>query len=265
MVGTHAIRRKMDISRASAARIYDAFLGGSHNFGIERDFVDHVEQAMPGIGGAYRENRAFVRRAVEHLLEHGIRQFLDLGSGIPTIGHVHEVARRRTSGFRVLYVDNEPLTVAHSRSLLADEPRAEIITADIRDPDAILCSAEAADLLDLSQPVALLMTSMLHFVPGDPRAVVDAYKDAITPGSYLAVSHLTDSADPSSTRQLEQFYAETADPLHPRSTAWIESLFDGLDLLPPGASFLNDWRPDPNPRLARSEYRILYGGLAKKP
>ena len=258
--------REMDIDRPCAARIYDAFLGGSHNFGVERGFVERVESALPGITEAYRENRAFVRRAVEYQLAHGVRQFLDLGSGIPTIGHVHEVARRRTQDFRVLYVDNEPLTVAHSKPLLAEDARAAIIEADCRDPQSILGSPEAAELLDFDEPIGLLMSAVVHFLPDrdTPGDVVECYRKAVAPGSYLAISHVTGDYDPGAASTLESFYAETTDPLVGRSTRWIDGLFGDFEVLPPGASYLTDWRPDPDQATSKPRYRILYGGMARK-
>ncbi|KAA5830053.1 SAM-dependent methyltransferase [Saccharopolyspora hirsuta] len=259
--------RQMDIVRPAAARIYDAFLGGSHNFGVERGFAERIEQALPGIGATYQENRAFLRRTVEFLLARGVRQFLDLGSGIPTIGHLHEVARRRTRDFRVLYVDNEPLTVAHSRPLLADEPRADILLADCRDPESVLHAPETQELLDLDRPVGLLMTSVLHFVPDsdDPLGLVEAYRDALVPGSHLVVSHVTGTHAPEAVRVLADFYAETSDPLHPRETSWIDKLFGDFEVLPPGTTYLADWRPDPGqPTSAADRYQLLYGGVARK-
>ncbi|RKT82277.1 S-adenosyl methyltransferase [Saccharopolyspora antimicrobica] len=259
--------REMDIVRPAAARIYDAFLGGGHNFGVERGFAERIEQALPGIGGCYQENRAFLRRTVEFLLARGVRQFLDLGSGIPTIGHLHEVARRRTRDFRVLYVDNEPLTVAHSKPLLADEPRADILQADCREPEAIFRSPEARELLDLRRPVGLLMTSVLHFIPDsdDPLGLVETYQDALVPGSHLVISHVTGTNAPEAVRVLADFYAETSDPLHPRETSWIDKLFGDFEILPPGTTNLADWRPDPGrPTSASDRYRLLYGGVARK-
>ncbi|QUH01468.1 SAM-dependent methyltransferase [Saccharopolyspora erythraea] len=268
MVDTQRLMsRKMDIDRPCAARIYDAFLGGSHNFGVERRFVERAEAELPGITEVYRENRAFVRRAVEYLLAHGVHQFLDLGSGIPTIGHVHEVARRRTGEFRVLYVDNEPLTVAHSRPLLDDEPRAAIIEADCRDPESVLRSPEAAALIDFDRPVALLMSAVLHFVPDrdSPAALVETYRKALAPDSHLAITHLTADHDPATAGTLERFYAETADPLVARPAKWIDALFGDFEVLPPGTSHLTDWRPDPDQTSAVPRYRVVHGGLARKP
>ncbi|MDI2031487.1 SAM-dependent methyltransferase [Saccharopolyspora sp. TS4A08] len=257
--------REMDINRPASARMYDAFLGGCHNFGVERSIVERLETALPGIGGTYRENRAFLRRAVEYLLAHGVRQFLDLGSGIPTIGHVHEVARRRTRHFRVVYVDNEPLTVAHSKPLLAAEINAAITHADIRDPKSVLCSPEVRALLDLDEPVGLLMSSVLHYLPDSdqPAELVATYREVLAPGSHLVISHVTDSHDPAPARVLAEHYAETSDPIHLRDTREIESFFGDLDPVPPGAACLADWRPDPGTPVP-SPYRLVHGGIARK-
>lgn len=268
MVDTQYLRaREMDLARPCAARVYDAFLGGSHNFGVEREFVERVEQTLPGIGSVFRENRAFVRRTVEHLINDGVYQFLDLGSGIPTIGYVHEVARRKVPDVRVLYVDNEPLTVAHSRPLLSDEPRVDIINADCRDPQSILQSPEAEALLDFNRPIGLLMSGLLHFLvdTDEARAMVGHYRDLLPPGSYLMISHLTDAMDGFAARALSALYDESSDPLVVRNTAWITDLFGDFDLIPPGTSYLTDWRPDPDGDFDRPRYRILYGGVARKP
>lgn len=259
-------RREMDLDRPCAARIDDAFLGGGHNFGLERQFVDRAEEVLPGITESYRENRAFLRRTVEYLAGHGVRQFLDLGSGIPTIGSVHEIARRRIRDFRVLYVDNEPLTAAHSTRLLAEEPRAAITTADLRDPAAVLGAPETLELLDLEQPVALVLSAVLHFVPDadDPQALVTAYREALAPGSHVVVSHLTGSTCPEQAHTLQALYADTADPLFAREADWIDTLFGDLELLSPGAGLLGDWRPDPGDSLPRSRHPVFHGGMARK-
>lgn len=259
-------RREMDLELPCAARIYDAFLGGSHNFGVERKFADRVEATLPGITESYRENRAYLRRTVEHLIGRGVRQFLDLGSGTPTIGHVHDIARRRTHDFRVLYVDNEPLTVSHGSRLLTGEPRAEIIRADLRDPDSILRSPEISALLDLDQPVALLLSAVLHHVPDadDPQSLVATYREVLAPGSHMVVSHVTDSLCPEHMHTLQALYDDSADPLFARDTDWIDMLFGDFELLVPGTGALADWRPDPESVTSRPRYPILHGGLARK-
>lgn len=257
--------REMDIDRPAAARMYDAFLGGCHNFGVERALVERIETALPGIAGTYRESRSFLRRSVEYLLAHGIRQFLDLGSGIPTIGHVHEVARRRTRHFRVVYVDNEPLTVAHSKPLLAAEINAAITHADIRDPRSVLESAEARALLDLDEPVGLLMSAVLHFIPDSdrPADLVAQYRDRLVPGSHLLISHVTGSHDPAQAHTLADYYAESADPLYLRDTKRIDSFFGDFTPVPPGTTYLADWRPDPGTPTP-TPYQLLHGGIAVK-
>ena len=167
MVPTSAPQaRAIDIDRPCAARIHNAFLGGSHNFGIDRTFAEQLENELPGITETYRESRAFLHRTVEHLITLGVRQFVDFGSGTPTIGHIHEIAVRYTRDFRVLYSDNEPLTVAFSRDLLARQPTAEIVEADCRRPEAVLDSPQAAELIDLTQPIAFVfLGAALHRRP----------------------------------------------------------------------------------------------------
>lgn len=263
----HLRPREMDIGQPCAARVYDAFLEGNHNFGVEREFATRVEAKLPGITEVYRESRAFLHRTIECLIDRGIHQFLDLGSGIPTIGSVHEVARRRTDQFRVLYVENEPLTVAHSQTLLTDEPRARIINADVRQLDAVIGAPEVQNWLDFEQPVALVMSSLLHFIPDDddPWSLVRQYEHILVPGSYLVLSHVTASDDPASATRLCELYDETTDPLLARDVIRIESLFDGFEALSPGLVYLADWRPDPQGPHALARYRVLYGGVGRKP
>ncbi len=256
--------RELDLESPCAARIYDAFLGGNHNFGVERRFVDRAEEALPGITASYRENRAFLRRTVEYLISRGIRQFIDVGSGTPTIGHVHDIAERRTNDFRVLYVDNEPLTVMHSSRLLAEEPRAEIVLADLRDPDSVLRAA--AEQLDPNRPIALLFSAVLHHIPeeDDPLSLVEAYQRALAPGSHMVISHVTASMSPEHVHVLGELYAESADPLFPRDSDRIDALFGDFELLVPGTGVLARWRPDPESTATAPRYPILHGGLAHK-
>ncbi|MBA8825749.1 SAM-dependent methyltransferase [Saccharopolyspora lacisalsi] len=256
--------RELDLESPCAARIYDAFLGGNHNFGVERRFVERAEEALPGITESYRENRAFLRRTVEYLISRGIRQFLDIGSGTPTIGHVHDIAERRTNDFRVLYVDNEPLTVMHSSRLLTEEPRAEIVLADLREPDSVLRAA--AEQLDLDRPIALLFSAVLHHIPDedDPLSLVDTYQQALAPDSHVVISHVTASMSPEHMHVLDELYAESADPLFPRGSDRIDALFGDFELLLPGTGALTRWRPDPESTTTAPRYPILHGGLAHK-
>jgi SAM-dependent methyltransferase len=181
----------------SSARIYDYVLGGGHNFEVDRQAAERLLEAVPAREMA-RLNRAYLRRAVLFLIDAGIRQFLDLGSGIPTVGNVHEVAQEADPSTRVLYVDIEPIAVAHSELLLADNNNASVIRADLRKPETILDTSEAHRLLDMTQPLGLLMVGVMQFVPDsdDPWAIVASYRDRLAPGSYLAISHFTPDGMP---------------------------------------------------------------------
>lgn len=247
MVDTRkAAVREMDIGRPAAARMYDAFLGGCHNFGVERAMVERIGTALPGITGTYQENRAFLRRAVEYLLAHGVRQFLDLGSGIPTVGNVHEVAQLAAPGSRVVYVDTDPVAVAYSKTLLADNADADIVRADARDPEAVLASDEVTALLDPDQPVAVMMVALLHFIGDDsaPRKMIARYRDALAPGSFLCISHATDEGRPDVAGEHADLYKQrTATPLTFRSRAEIGGFFEGFELVEPGLVFMPQWRP----------------------
>src|SRR5947208_805756 len=173
----------IDVTRPSAARVYDYFLGGAHNFEVDRQLAAQIASLTPNLAQTMRANRSFLRRAVRYLVAQGIEQFLDLGSGIPTTGNVHEVAQAANLRARVVYVDNEPVAVAHSRHLLATNPYATIVDADLRRPSVVMRHHETRRLLDFSRPVAVLMVSVLHFVTDeeDPAGIVAAYRDALAP------------------------------------------------------------------------------------
>ncbi|NHD17468.1 hypothetical protein G9447_11360 [Actinopolyspora sp. BKK1] len=259
--------REMDLTRPCAARIADAFLGGCHNFGAERGFVERAELELPGITGTFRRSRDFLRRAVDHALSCGIRQFIDLGSGLPTVGHIHEIANRITRDHRVVYVDNEPLTARHGARLLAGQPRAALLHEDCRDAEAVLNSPELRRLIDPDEPIALVLSGTLHFLPdsAEARAVVDTYRDAVPAGSHLVLGHFTDSLAPESARALRRLYAESSDPLFTRGTDWIETLFGDFEQLRPGTGLLASWRPDPRSGPDdEEEHPVLYGGVARK-
>src|SRR5690349_13880313 len=177
----------IDLTKPSAARIYDYFLGGGCNFEIDRQFADRFLKVMPEAELVARRNRAFLGRAVRFCVDQGIRQFLDIGSGIPTVGNVHEIAQEAAPECRVLYVDNEPVAVAHSELMLEHNPNTAILQADLCDPGTVLNSASARRLLDLSAPMALLMVAVLHFVPdsAQPRLAIEQYLKALAPGSLF--------------------------------------------------------------------------------
>ncbi|HKT02773.1 MAG TPA: SAM-dependent methyltransferase [Rugosimonospora sp.] len=238
----------VDLTRPNVARMYDYYLGGSHNFAVDRRTAQQAIDDWPAVPMIIRANRAFMSRAVRHLTEAGVRQFLDLGSGIPTVGNVHEVARTLVTDARVVYVDHDPVAVRQSRAILGGDPYTRVIEADLRHPDLVLSHRLLHDLLDLDQPVALLMVAVLHFVADhdDPAGIIAGYRDALPPGSYLAVSHATaDGQQQDQAAEHRQLYARTTTPMTMRSHAQISHLLDGWDLFDPGLVRLPLWRPDP--------------------
>jgi hypothetical protein len=239
---------EIDIERPAAARMYDYYLGGSHNFAADRALAEENMRVWPDVPHIARANRAFLHRAVTHLAEIGVDQFLDLGSGIPTGGNVHDIAYAINPAARTVYVDSDPVAVAHSNALLADVPHAAIVHADLRDPEAVLGDPVLTGRLDLSRPVAVLMVSVLHFVaPVDqPVEVVAAYRDATAPGSYLAVSHATNEYKPERAKQTEDIYSQASHSMIFRNREQILELMSGYELLPPGLVDMIYWRPDPS-------------------
>jgi hypothetical protein len=191
-------------------------------------------------------NRAFLRRSVRYLVGQGVTQFLDIGSGIPTEGNVHEVVQVASPEARVVYVDIDPVAVAHSRAILSGNPLADVVQADLRDAAAIFDDPRAKRLLDLSQPIGVLMVAMLHFVldEADPANIVALYRKMMPPGSYLVVSHATHEGRPDQTGPHTELYRRAGAPLTMRSRRELETLLDGFDLVSPGAVFLPLWRPD---------------------
>jgi SAM-dependent methyltransferase len=236
---------ELDLDRPNAARMYDYYLGGSHNFAVDRELAAKVLEAWPDMPRAAQANRAFLRRAVRFLAGRGVRQFLDIGSGIPTVGNVHEVAQETVPDARVVYVDTDPVAVTHSRAILAGNDRTAVIEADGRTPEALLADPGVTGLLDLTEPVGLLMVALLHFVPDaqDPRGILAAYARLLAPGSWVVVSHgSTDTAPGVAT--LEKLYERTATPVQMRSRGEVAALLADVDLVEPGVEFLPAWRPD---------------------
>ncbi|WP_433873487.1 SAM-dependent methyltransferase [Saccharopolyspora sp. CA-218241] len=238
--------RGVDVTRPSSARVYDVHLGGSHNFEVDRELAERAARMMPSLPSVLRANRSFLRRVVAHLAGAGITQFLDLGSGIPTVGNVHEIAQRVDPRSRVAYVDSDLVAVAHSRAILRDAPRATAVRADFRDAAAVLSHPGVTGLLDFDEPVAVLFFAVLHFVPDDddPAGIVAAYADALAPGGHLALSHACSDDAPSSTRQAAEMYSERIGGFYPRPLRRIAEMFAGLPMLPPGLVDLTDWHPD---------------------
>jgi hypothetical protein len=237
----------VDLETPAEARMYDFYLGGSHNFAADRRLAQRAIDAYPDIRAYCIANRSFLRRSVSALATLGVDQFLDLGSGIPTVGNVHEVARSANPGARTVYVDADPVAYAHGASLLADEPDARFLQADLRDPLAVLGHPGLDGFLDFDRPVAVLLYSVLPFIPDadGPADIVAAYRDATVPGSYLALSHGTADYKPDQVGALTEVYTEAIHTMHPRSRAAILDLMSGYDLLEPGLTDAILWRPEP--------------------
>ncbi|WP_216209245.1 SAM-dependent methyltransferase [Amycolatopsis aidingensis] len=261
----------VDTSVPSGARTYDFLLGGAHNFAADRSMADQVEKAVPGIRDAARLNRAFLARAVRLLIDQGIRQFLDVGSGIPTVGNVHEIAQQHDPDCRVVYVDRDPVAVAHSELMLSGNERAGIAHADMRNPESILASEPARRLLNFDEPLGLLFLLVLHWVPdeADPRALMTRYRDAIAPGSHLVITHMTDDAQKDKIDTVAGIVRSSRGDgqVFPRSRAEIAALFGDFELLEPGLVPTGTWRVSgPGDITDNTEMNELsYAGVARKP
>ncbi|EYT82616.1 hypothetical protein CF54_12255 [Streptomyces sp. Tu 6176] len=244
--------RSIDISVPSVARIYDYYLGGSHNFEIDREAARRAMEFMPGLPKIMQANRAFMRRAVRYALDEGVTQFLDIGSGIPTFGNVHEVAQDARPGARVVYVDHDPVAVTHSQAVLADNDDADVVAADLRKPHEILESPPLRRLIDLNRPVALLLVAILHFVEDtdDPYTAVAALRDALAPGSLLILTHASYEGIPLPPERSEgavDVYKGIRNPLIMRSREEIARFFEGYDMVEPGLVPMARWRPETAP------------------
>ncbi|HWG28136.1 SAM-dependent methyltransferase [Actinospica sp.] len=258
---------EIDPDTPSPARIYDFWLGGSHNFAADRELGRRIAEAMPQLPVAARANRAFLGRVVHHLVaDLGVDQLLDLGSGVPTSGNVHEVAKAANPKARVVYVDLDPVAIAHARSLLEDVHDCEAILADMRHPDAVLDHPLLRTTLDLGRPMAVMMFAVLHFIPdeGSPELIVQDYMDSVADGSYLALSHgVPDVHDPGAQLDAARSYAaRTGIPFVPRTPEELGRLLGPLKPIPPGLVPIDEWMPDPlvTPR----DNPLAYGGIALK-
>jgi hypothetical protein len=262
---------QIDTSKPHPARMYDYYLGGKNHFAADRATAEKGLAAWPAGRVAARENRAFLGRAVRFLAaEAGIRQFLDIGTGLPTTNSVHEVAQAVAPSSRVVYADNDPLVLAHARALLTSSPegRTAYIHADLRDPQSILSDPAAREVLDFSQPIALMLVAVLHFVPDEfkPAQVMATLIDALPSGSYLVASHITEEHDPVGPAAGARAYRAAGLPAQLRDSGQFAQLaFSGLDLVPPGVVLVSEWRPEgdrPRPTPAEVSW---YGGVARIP
>ncbi|WP_079159381.1 SAM-dependent methyltransferase [Streptomyces griseus] len=239
----------IDISVPSVSRMYDFYLGGSHNFEVDREAARKAMEFLPGLPKIMQANRAFMRRAVLHAAHSGISQFLDIGSGIPTFGNVHEVAQAADPEARIVYVDHDPVAVAHSQAVLEGNERTVVAAADLRKPRAILDAPEVRGLLDLDKPVALLLVAVLHFIEDadDPYAAVAELRDALAPGSLLILTHASYEGIPLPQEEAGGavgVYRSIRNPLVMRSRAEISRFFEGYEMVEPGLVFMPDWRPE---------------------
>ncbi len=255
--------------KPNPARMYDYFLGGHHNFAADRAAAERIRALYPDVLHAAQANRAFLRRVIRFMGSQGITQFLDLGSGIPTAGNVHEVAQRDNPEARVVYVDMEPVAVIHSTALLQGNPRVTIVEADALQPEVILSHPDVRRLLDFSKPIGVLMLALLHFVLDDQQAqgLVSRYREAIAPGSYMAISHASLEQVPSEiVMQFERVYSQTSTPVKTRPRAQVEPLFAGLDLVEPGIVYVPLWRPEgpDDVFFDQPERSINLGGVGRK-
>ncbi|MEU1703144.1 SAM-dependent methyltransferase [Streptomyces pseudogriseolus] len=256
--------RSIDITVPSVSRMYDFYLGGSHNFEVDREAARKAMEFMPGLPKVMQANRAFMRRAVRFAVTEGVTQFLDIGSGIPTFGNVHEVAQAADPEARVMYVDHDPVAVAHSKAVLEGNGRAGILAADLRKPQEILGSDEVGQLIDLNRPVALLLVAILHFVEeaDDPYGAVAELSEALAPGSMLVLTHAAYEGIPLPPERAEgavDVYRDMRNPLIMRTREAIARFFEGYDMVEPGLVPMPRWRPDTAPE---DEDPYAFSGLA---
>ncbi len=251
------------------ARVYDYWLGGSHNFLADQDLGRAMAAVDPNVRAIARANRAFLGRAVRFLTAAGISQFLDVGSGIPTQGNVHEVAQQDDPAARVLYADIDPVAIAHSKAILNGDRTAAIIEADLREPESILAHPVTRRLIDLDRPVGLLLVAVVHFLADadDPWGLVAKLRDRLPSGSYLVLSHATCESKPEVTQAASTMYrSRVASKGRARSRAEISRLLDGFELVDPGLVYLPQWRPDPADQVPADPSQLWFlAGVGRKP
>ena len=260
---------EIDTSKPHSARMYDYWLGGKNHFAADRAVADTVEAGWPAVRIGARENRAFLGRAVRYLaVEAGVRQFLDIGSGLPTTNNVHEVAQAEAPSSRVVYADNDPLVHAHARALLTSAPegRTAYIRADVREPESILSSPVTREALDFSKPVALMLVAVLHFIPDEdrPTEILSTLLDVLPSGSYLVASHFTTEHDPDRFATGPQVYNSRVRTQARDSGDFARLAFSGLELVPPGVVLVSEWRPDSDTHRPTPSEVSCYGGVARK-
>ncbi|CAL9356185.1 SAM-dependent methyltransferase [Streptomyces albus] len=261
---------RLNTGTAHSARVYDYILGGKNHYEADVAAGDAMVEVWPALPAHMRANRAFMLRASRCLArEHGVRQFLDIGTGLPTSPNLHEVVQEVAPAARVVYVDHDPIVLNYAQALLASTPqgRTTYIEADMRDPDAILGAAGFRDTLDLDEPVALLVIGMLHFIhPGDDdQGLIRRLLDPLPSGSWLAATVGTADFAPQEVGRVAERYAAEGMPMHLRTHAEASAFFDGLEMIEPGLVQVHKWRPDPDDERVRDEDIAMYGAVARKP
>ncbi|HEY1917508.1 MAG TPA: SAM-dependent methyltransferase [Streptosporangiaceae bacterium] len=261
---------EIDTSRPHPARLYDYYLGGKDNYAADREAGDQVLAVVPEVRDMARQNRAFLQRAVRFLVgEAGIRQILDIGTGIPTAGNVHEIAGPIAPDTRVVYVDNDTIVHVHSNALLTGSGTTSVVLGDVREPAAILAHPKVQRMIDFDQPMALMLAAILHFITDeeDPAGIVSTLRDALPDGSYLVISHgSSDFHKPETIDKAASAYQRATAPLVLRSHAEIATFFDGFDLIEPGLVQLPLWRPDGSHPVAEQDLSkiAMYGGVGQR-
>ncbi|MEU0741291.1 SAM-dependent methyltransferase [Streptomyces sp. NPDC006134] len=271
MTASDAVSAPIDTSRPHPARVYDWWLGGKDNYPVDEELARRILAADSTAVRGARANRRFMHRAVRTVAEAGVRQFLDIGTGIPTEPNLHQVAQRIAPEARVVYADNDPIVLRHAEALLrgTDEGATDYVHADVRDPDRILRLAAAS--LDLSRPVALSLVALTHYLDDaadgdDVYGLLKRYVDALAPGSHLILSQVTADLNPEAVEKAAALFARGGTPFFPRPLAAFARFFDGLELLGPGVIPVTGWRPEPEDVAAQAEGIVpVYAGVARKP
>ena len=256
----------IDLDRPSVSRVYDYYLGGFHNFAPDRELAEKVIAMEPLVPMGAKANRAFLRRAVTYLVGLGVRQFLDIGSGIPTVGNVHQVAQHLAPDARVVYIDVDPIAVIHSQAILDGDPNTTAMIGDLLEPEGILAAVAETGLIDVDQPTALLALAVLHFVDDDNAAhsAMRTYREALGPESYLAVSHSTQELRPAQlTDGVMDIYSRATTPFTLRTREQIRAVVDGYELLDPGLVLVEQWRTGVIANVENPERFPIWAGLGR--
>ena len=274
MTETEDVPPGVDPATPSPARLYDYFLGGTNYLPVDKRMADRLQVDLPDIVDGIWANRGFHGRAAVWMAQQGICQFLDIGSGLPTQNNTHEAVQKVAPGARVVYIDNDPMVAAHGNALLAADGTTTVITADVRDPGFLLGHRKLRALIDFAEPTGVLLTAVMHFVPGDadPWGLVARYMAAVAPGSFLALSHGThDKMPPSMVQAGTDAYAKATEQLYVRSKAEIERFFDGLELVPPyegaqpAVTYVGLWGAEDVDAADSEGSRALFCGVARRP